>query len=148
MTNQEKINETLSQLFELAMRINIETEMCAFVDLSGHVGQIKITIRNSKEDYLKQLTRHEMYYYTDYGDDNGFADFMEKSNVAITDLNNLLTSGVDKKYTAYCNLIDMSCSQVFTSEAAAQAWVKKMKRKYGEVHAIVGYKEEVVRLSV
>ena len=53
----------------------------------------------------------------------------------------------EKTYTAYCNLIDMGCSQVFTSEAAAKKWVAKMKKKYNKVNAIVGYREELVKTS-
>ena len=143
--NNDKIKELLSQLFEVSVRINLETERCCFVDVSGHVDKILIRVNNSKTDYLGQLTKHEIYYRRDWMDDKGEKEFIEKAQIALEDLNNILKADFTKTYTAYCNLIDMSCSQVFTSEKAAKNWVKKMKAKYDKVDAIVGIKEELVR---
>lgn len=142
----DKRLEIISQLFEVAMRINLETDRCCFFDVSGHVSSVKIKVVGSKEKYLERITTHEFYYSEDeYQDDKGMAEFLDRAKIALDDLNNVLSAKWDKRYTAYCNLIDMSCDQVFTSEAAAKAWVKKMKRKYESVHAIVGYKEELMK---
>lgn len=144
----DKKLELLSQLFEVAARINLETERACFVDMSGHVDKISIRVNNSKTDFLKQLTKHEIYYKCDYLENDGEKEFIEAAQLALTDLNNILSSKWEKTYTAYCNLIDMACQQTFTSEEAAKKWVRKMKRKYDKVHAIVGYKEDLMKASV
>lgn len=138
--------EFLGQLFDLVMRINLETEMACWIDISGHVGAVKISVgKAKKEHYLDKVTTHEMYYERDYGDkvenDKEFFDWAKDTIVA---LNSVLSKTFTKKYTAYCNLVDMSCNQVFVSEKEAKRWVRKMKNKYDKVHAIVSYKEELV----
>ncbi len=136
--------EMLAQIFELAMRINLETEFAAFVSVSGHISQISISISKGKKDYfLDKMTKHEFYYHPAWEDHSWFPDFMESAKIAITDLNNILSATWTKTYKAYCNLIDMGCEQVFTSEEAAKKWCAKMKRKYNKVHAIVDYREEL-----
>lgn len=147
MEQKEKVAELIGQMTELVVRINLETEMASWLDISGHVSSLKITVAASKENYQKKVTAHEMYYDVSYSEDRGFAVFVETANEAIQDLNNLLSAKCEKTYTAYCNLIDMGCSQVFTSEAAAKKWVAKMKKKYNKVNAIVGYREELVKTS-
>jgi len=143
VTKIEKIN----QLIEIAMRINLETEMSCFVDISGHVDWVQIKVCKSKEHpgYSDQVTLHKLKYKSDYESENELNEKFDKDfTLAIEDLNNVLSRKFTKKYTAYCNLIDMSCHSVFSNETSAQNWVSKMKRKYGKVNAIVGIKEEFV----
>lgn len=130
MTNQEKISELLAQLFEVSMRINLETDMACFFDISGHVSQVSIKVNKDKKNYEK-LTSHEMYYQRDWMEDRGEKEFITAATIALEDLNNILNAKWEKTYKAYCNLIDMSCSQTFTSEEAAKRWVSKMKEKSG-----------------
>jgi hypothetical protein len=138
--------ELMSQLFEIAMRINLETEMACFVTISGHVEQFTVAVcKHKKDHYTDKISSHEFYYERDYGDKSeNDKEFCELVHAAIQDLNSILSRTFTKKYTAWCNLIDMACSQVFTSEIAAKQWVKKMNTKYKKVHAIVGYKEELI----
>jgi len=136
--------EILSQLFEVGMRINLETEMACWIDISGHVNLMKISVAKSKEHFNNKLTTHEFWYSKEYMEDKGYKEFMEGARIALNDLNSILSSDWTKIYKAYCNLLDMSCSQVFTSEEAAKKWVRKMERKYKKVDAIVGYSEDLV----
>lgn len=142
----ETKREALSQLFDIAMRINFETDMACWIDVAGHVSNVKISVSKAKKDnYGDKVTTHEMYYDRDYGNkkenDDEFFQWAKDTEVA---LNLVLSKSFTKKFTAYCNLIDMSCSQVFVSESEARRWVKRMKTKYEKVHAITGYKEELV----
>jgi hypothetical protein len=146
--SEEIKQELLNQLFEIGMRINLETQMACWIDVAGHVDQISIKVSRSKEKYQDRLTSHSIYYKKDYESDQGLADFKLAANIALEDLKTILVQKFDKKYIAYCNLIDMSCNQPFTSEAAAKQWVKKMKRKYDKVHAIVGYTEEFIKTDM
>jgi hypothetical protein len=136
---RQTVIEALSQIMEIGLRINLETDFACWVTVSGHVDGFQVSVAQSKTNYNTKLTAHEFYYFRDYADDKGFADFLEASKIAIDDLNKILSSKWTNMYTAYCNLIDMSCSQVFTSEAAAKRWVSKMKAKYDKVHAMTGY---------
>lgn len=137
--------ELMTQLFEISMRINLETEMCCFVNISAHVSQFEVKVAKSKEHYNDQLTKHSTYYDRNYGDQaENDKEFCEEMQVAIRDLNSILSRTFTKKFTAYCNLIDMACSQVFTDEAPAKKWVARMQRKYRSVSPIVGYTEELV----
>jgi hypothetical protein len=143
-TNEKK-RELLAQLFDLALRINLETSMACWVDISGHVGQVKISVAKSKEHYFDKVTTHEMYYERGYGDPKeNDSEFFTWANDTIGALNSVLGMTFTKRFLAYCNLIDMSCSQTFVCESEAQRWVKKMKTKYDKVHAITGYKEELI----
>lgn len=145
MSNESKL-ELMSQVFEIGMRINLETEMACFINVSGHVDQFTVSVAKEKRDhYLDKFSNHEFYYHRNYGKQSeNDAEFTKLAQDAITDLNSVLSRTFTKKYTAYCNLIDMTCSQVFTSEKSAIAWTKKMKSKYNKVGAIIGYKEELV----
>lgn len=140
----DKVQELLNQIFELGIRINRETDLACWVDVSGHVNTIEVSVASSKKSFLNILTKHHLSYYKDYLEDNGLAEFVQDAKTTIDDLNQLLAKDWTKTYEAYCNLIDMSCSQVFTSEEAAKKWVRKMERKYKKVHAIVGYTEKAV----
>lgn len=138
--------ESLSQLFEIGMRINLETDMACFIDVSGHVDHIEIKIAKSKKDhYLDKFSTHKLFYRRSYLDEEeNLKEFLEDHKEAVKDLNSILSKTFTKKFTAWCNLIDMSCNQVFTSEHCAKKWVNKMNRKYKKVYAIVGYKEELI----
>lgn len=142
----EKKRELLSQIFDIAMRINMETEMACWIDVSGHIGKVSISVAKAKKDhFLDKVTRHESYYEHDYGNkEETDKEFFEWASDTIAALNSVLEKTFTKKFTAYCNLIDMSCKQVFVSEPEAKRWVTKMKRKYGKVNAIVDYREELV----
>lgn len=138
--------ESLTQIFEIGMRINLETDMCCFIDVSGHVDHFEIKIAKSKENhFLDKFSSHKLYYKRSYlSEEENLKEFLEDYEEAIKDLNLILSKTFSKKFTAWCNLIDMSCHQVFTSEYSAKKWTKQMKSKYGKVDAIIGYKEELV----
>jgi hypothetical protein len=141
----EKKREVLAQIFDIALRINMETGMACWIDVSGHVGQVSISVAKAKKDhFLDKITKHETYYDRDWSGEELNKEFFEWAKDTISALNSVLGRTFTKKYTAYCNLIDMGCGQVFVSEPEAKRWVKKMKRKYDSVHAIVGYREELV----
>lgn len=142
----EKKRELLLQIFDLSLRINLETEMACWIDVSGHVGKVTISVAKAKkEHFFDKVTKHEHYYDCEWQkEDELFKEFAEWAKDTIDALNSVLGKSFTKRYTAYCNLIDMSCSQVFVSEPEAKRWVKKMKRKYDVVHAITGYKEELI----
>jgi len=86
-----------------------------------------------------------MYYKRSYlNEDENLKEFLEDYEEAMKDLNSILSKTFSKKFTAWCNLIDMSCTQVFTSEYSAKKWTRQMNSKYSKVNAIVGYREELV----
>lgn len=143
--NEQK-REALLQVFDVAMRINLETDMACWIDVAGHVSNVKVSVAKAKkEHFMDKVTNHEMYYHRDYGDPTeANQEFFQWAEETIAALNSVLSKTFTKKFTAYCNLIDMSCNQVFVSEGEAKRWVKRMKRKYDKVHAITGYSEELV----
>lgn len=149
MNNNNLYLEQLSQIFEIGMRINLETNMACFIDVSGHVDHFEIKIAKEKQNhYLDKFCSHKLYYKRSYlSEEENLKQFLEDSKEAIRDLNSVLSKTFTKKFTAWCNLIDMSCHQVFTSEYSAKKWVNKMKSKYNKVDAIVGYREDLIEKS-
>jgi hypothetical protein len=142
------ITETLEQIMSLALRIDLETELCSFIDLSGHVQKLAISIRGGKDIYEDKVHKAEIRYRPwDYENLEEFkTKFMAQSEVIIGDLQNILSDKWDYKYTAYCNLIEMSCSEVFSTEEGANKWIRKMKRKYSSVSPILGVKKEARKI--
>ena len=55
------MDELLTQIFELAIKVNRETEKAVFVDYSGHVHLFEISIRKSKRKYLDFEYRNSCY---------------------------------------------------------------------------------------
>lgn len=141
------IQDRLDNLHSLCMRVNTETELHAWYEIHGHVDKLDIKVKAELGNYrYEKVTSHEISYKKrDYQEQEDFEKrFLESTDIAIKDLNNIISKTWTSKYTAYCNLIDMSCSEVFSSEDAAKKWVRKMKRKYNKVGAIVGINEEKV----
>ena len=140
---KEIVQAKLTELYGLCARINLETEKCCFFDMSGHVGQVAISIAASKKEYLLKFHKIEVQYVARPYEECGNTRVLADLDKAIADLNLFLTENITIKYVAYCNLIDMACKQTFAIEADAEAWCKKMERKYKGNHPLVGIIKEL-----
>lgn len=148
---KDLLKDKVSQVLDLAMRINLETDLCSFVEVSGHVDQIKISVRQGKDDFNKRIHSVELRYrpWSSYEKEEEFCEKFNKDlDLAIKDLQNIVSSKWEYTYTAYCNLIDMACSEVFSSDEQAQKWKRKMERKYKSVHPICGVNKEIRKSDV
>ncbi|MDV3882953.1 hypothetical protein CMU04_06430 [Elizabethkingia anophelis] len=85
MENQELSNEIEKALLKiqwLSIKINRDTDMCVFINVSGHVSGIEITISESKKNYNNKRIESSMYF-----DKNG----IHKDSVSkLSDLNNIV----------------------------------------------------------
>lgn len=57
----DKRNVLLMDILGLAMKIQDNTEHGVFLDYSGHVDEITVTVAESKKEYLKKIKRFETY---------------------------------------------------------------------------------------
>ena len=146
--------EMIAQICEVSARINIETTFCSFFSMSGHIGQISVDIRNSKDDFIEKVHYCEISYQPTKFDfcskeENEEREkkcrlqFHKEAAEILAVMQKVLSGGWSRTYTAYCNLIDMSCSQVFVTKKDAEKWERKMKKKYKSVNPITGIIEEV-----
>jgi hypothetical protein len=60
---QEKL---IAEITFLAMMVQSKTDYCVFVDFSGHVNQIVIDIRESKQNYQERICRAQTYLNREY----------------------------------------------------------------------------------
>lgn len=56
-------NDMILKIVSLALRVNIETEYCVFVDLAGHVGSFSVDISSSKEEYQAKIFYSDPMHY-------------------------------------------------------------------------------------
>lgn len=59
MKNQAR---KLQELIGLAMKVHAETEYCVFINFSGHVDSISISVRKSKKNYSDTVVEGEFYF--------------------------------------------------------------------------------------
>ena len=52
----------LTRISEIVVKINVEREKCAFLEIAGHVGWIQVRVAASSEEYKNML------YTSDYVD--------------------------------------------------------------------------------
>lgn len=55
--------EKVSELLVLANRVHRETDYCVFIDFSGHVDGLRISVAESKKHYGVKI--HSWNFYTD-----------------------------------------------------------------------------------
>lgn len=75
MEKQEIKNKELlllTEAFYLSAWINMNTSMCVFLDMSGHIDHIQIRIRESKQNYQKELAETEFTYGTEEQELHGY----------------------------------------------------------------------------
>jgi hypothetical protein len=150
----------LSEIMQLSTRINIQTKMACWVDVAGHVSIVKVKVASDKEnfetviynaDFGYNLEMHVYDWNTDEEKkvtrEKNLKNFHILTDRLIKNLNDILSYKWATKYTAYCNLIEMGCHQVFVDELSARDWVAKMKRKYGKVGGIVDYRSEILKVD-
>lgn len=66
MDEEKKVKE-LTRLFEYLIRLELSEQVCVFIDVSGHIGQISFRIVKSKDEYTKKLYSSEyLNYAKDY----------------------------------------------------------------------------------
>lgn len=53
ITHENK--ELMKQIFDVVLKINMYTTHCAFVQFSGHVNWLEVSVRESKEHYNARL---------------------------------------------------------------------------------------------
>lgn len=56
------IEKKLAEIMYLGMMINTRTEYCIFINIAGHVDQVEVNIRESKEEYDVEIARCQQYY--------------------------------------------------------------------------------------
>jgi hypothetical protein len=61
--------EKIQDLFNLAMRVQMETEYAVFVSMSGHVSVFQVSIRKSKEKWDHYLAEGYLYYSEKWDDE-------------------------------------------------------------------------------
>ena len=78
----KKTNKTnarkLQELIGLALRVQTETDYCVFIRVSGHVEQIEIEIRESKENYHTEIISSTFYFKPHYRNVTEWEDWYER----------------------------------------------------------------------
>jgi len=60
MRTQEEWNKLVLEIWMLGFAVDRFTPYCVFCDYSGHVESLRIEIRESKENYTKEIVGTEM----------------------------------------------------------------------------------------
>lgn len=144
---QHKINDHLQRIASLCIRINVETDLCCFLDISGHVNNLTLTVSTEKENWQTKIHSAKLIY-KNYELCQTLEEFMPEfekdAEQILSDLLRIFNSSWTTKYTVYVNCIEMSTSKTFISSVEAKKYERKMKRKYGKIDAIIGINEERV----
>jgi hypothetical protein len=64
--NELEKQKLISEIMQLAMAINFQTDYCVFVDFSGHVDELSIRIVESKENYKERVCASSTYLNREY----------------------------------------------------------------------------------
>ena len=141
----EETELKIEKILSLAFRIHRETSLCSFFSYSGHVDRLTIDVREAKDQYLKKFHSAEIRLCCfEFEDKEKFQNELKDNlDTAIAGPESILSKDWDYSFEAYCNLTDMSCSDIFSTEEAAKKWVSKMERRYKSVHPYCGYKKEM-----
>ena len=60
-TAQKTKEQLVAEILYLATATHYHTERCVFVQFSGHVNQLSISIRKNKPEYQEEIAKNEIY---------------------------------------------------------------------------------------
>lgn len=58
------MSEKMKTIFDLIMRINEETKYAAFINIGGHVNNLRVFIGKNKEEGYNEWIYNAEFYYT------------------------------------------------------------------------------------
>lgn len=88
-TTSEELLKLTVKAMALAQLVYTKTDYCVFINMSGHVGQLEISIRKNCEEYSKVVAEDEAYI-----DKTGESKFgLVKLKTIISTLEQILTDG-------------------------------------------------------
>jgi hypothetical protein len=121
MNKQQKLKQAeLIRLVSFALELELSKKVCVFIDMSGHVSWLQITIAKSKKEYKRKLG-HWMISYDTYYDNK---------NIPVT----ALKKSVDKiilEMKAIVNDLDTALKlEADKREAEERAKLEELKAKY------------------
>lgn len=157
LSREEIINEKILEVVEICNRINLQTDKCVFLDISGHVYTIKVTVCPKKKDYSSRVFEKEISYDLNWSTwewmgeeeaktkrEENYQKIIKELNEISQSLNNIITKDYPERFEAYCSVGDeLTGKQSFGDEGEAKRWVSKMKRKYSKYNTIAYYNKKV-----
>ena len=106
MNKQQKLKQAeLVRLVSYALELELTKKVCVFIDMSGHVSWLQVTIAKSKKEYEKKLGHWMISYDTYYDDKNIPVSALKKSvdkiilemKETIEDLDSAIKAEADKR---------------------------------------------------
>ena len=152
----KKIEKVISEILDLVMRINTETDLCAFFNLSGHVGIVDVNVAVSKDMYKTKVFDAAFVSYVPYYEDGmNEEEFSVEIDGIIGTLNGIKTtlkaflSKKEKSFVRVSPLDAMEGSTLFVVDdngnfseividAMSESCVYSSEgKRYGKVYALV-----------
>jgi len=93
--NKKIIKNGVKKIAEKVIEINLNTDLCVFFEIWGHVEKIEVRISESKENYSNRIFK-EYFYYDRKNCEESFDEMLKKIEEAVSNAKNLIKEGREK----------------------------------------------------